>query len=372
MTWLKPLAGIRVLDLTNLPPGATATVVLADLGAEIVKVEPPAARGNPSLLFGQVGMSRGKRSITVDTRRPEGYVVLNRLAPSFDIVIENFRPGAMEERGFGYSHARAANPGIIWVAITAFGQDGPYKNHPGHDINFLAHSGLLAALHDVPWSPNTTLAIQAGGLAAVIGVQSALIERGHTGEGAFIDISLSESAGYLLTSGYDPLADEPSAFSPTLDRRQYLCADGRWVSVACLEPSTWGALVRGLGLPDLADWHDTREDPAGVEKTLEEVFATKPAMEWVSLLADNGAAVTPTNHGSQLMDDPQVKARSSVLESAGIPVPRNPVRVTTPDGREMGTALDAPHSIGDDTVDVLASAGFTPHEISELEAAGVI
>lgn len=372
MTTLKPLDGVRVLDFTTHPPGATATVLLADLGAEIVKVESPSQKGKPSILFGQVAMSRGKRSITVDTRRPEGYALLNRLAPSFDVVIENFRPGAMEERGFGYSHARAANPGIIWVSMTGFGQDGPYKDHPGHDINYLAHSGLLGALQEIPWYPNTTLAIQAGGFSAVVGVQSALLERARTNEGAFIDISLSESAGYFLTSSFNPLSDSPMAIPPSPDRRQYLCADQRWVSIACQEPKTWGALVNGLGVPELADYLQNRSDPAGTEQKLEAAFATKPAQEWISLLADNGAAVTIVNHGSQVIEDPHVKARNSVLESAGVPVPRNPVRVTTPDGREMGTALDAPHAIGDDTHDVLAAAGISADEIAQLEADGLV
>ncbi len=143
---LKPLTGIRVLDFTAFPPGGACTVMLADLGADVIRIESPAQKGKPSMVIGQMSLSRGKRSMTLDLRNSASNGILRRLAASVDIIVENARPGSMEERGFGYSHARAANPGLIWCAITGFGQTGPYAEHAGHDLSYLAHSGLLAAM----------------------------------------------------------------------------------------------------------------------------------------------------------------------------------------------------------------------------------
>jgi alpha-methylacyl-CoA racemase len=136
--------------------------------------------------------------------------ILLRLAPSFDVVVENAKPGAMEARGFGYRHAREQNPKIVWCAITGFGQTGPYAEHAGHDLSYLAHSGLLGALTpDLPWQPGLPLALQSGALAAVIGIQSALLQCARSGQGAFVDISLSEAATWMLTCGINPLSDRP-------------------------------------------------------------------------------------------------------------------------------------------------------------------
>ena len=202
MMSLKPLNGIRVLDFTAMPPGGFCTVTLADLGAEVIRVESPAQKGKTSLVIGQVALSRGKRSLTLDLRRPESNNILERLARTVDVVVENAKPGAMETRGFGYAQARAANKRIIWCAITGFGQNGPYADRGGHDVSYLAHSGLLRALSPDPlWQPGISLSLQAGALASVIGIQAALLERTCTSEGAFLDISLAEAAGWYLTCG---------------------------------------------------------------------------------------------------------------------------------------------------------------------------
>src|SRR5262249_42132511 len=155
------------------------------------------------------------------------------LVRSIDVVVENAKPGAMEARGFGYGQARTENVAVVWCSITGFGQTGPYADYAGHDLSYLAHSGLLGALtSDLPWQPDISLSLQAGALAAVVGIQGALLERARTGEGAHLDISLSEAAGWLLTCGINPLSDRPFAIPATPDRRLYECADGRWVAVA--------------------------------------------------------------------------------------------------------------------------------------------
>lgn len=370
---LNPLAGIRVLDFTAFPPGAVCTVMLADLGAEIIRVESPAQKGARSLVIGQVALSRGKRSITVDLRNPASSEILKRLAPSVDVVVENAKPGVMESRGFGYSQARAVNPKIIWCAITGFGQTGPYCDHAGHDLSYLAHSGVLGALTtNQPFHPGVQLATPIGGMAAVIGIQAALLERERSGKGSFVDTSLSESAGWLLTAGINPLSASPFMLSATPDRRLYACADERFVAVACAEPRTWNALCDGLAVPELkACLHQAIQAQSSTER-LAAIFRTRPAAEWVERLASRGAAVMLMNHASQVCDDPHVRARASIVESDGVPVPANPIRVSSSDGRQTTTATASPHAIGQDTNDVLLSVGFSESEVQQLISAGVL
>ena len=370
---LKPLDGMRVLDFTALPPGGACTVMLADLGAEVIRIESPSKKGKPSLVVGQVALSRGKRSMALDLRNPDSIDVLRRLAPTVDVVVENAMPGVMEKRGFGYTQCREANPGVIWCAITGFGQTGPYAQYAGHDLSYMAHSGLLGAISaELPWQPGMSLALQAGALSAVVAIQSALIQRGRTGEGAFIDQSLSEAASWFLTCGINPLSDSPFMLPASPDRRLYRCADGRFVAVACAEPRTWTALCEGLDLPELVPHLHKPEHADECAVRLEEKFLTAGAAEWANRLAPSGAAVTLVNHASQLLDDPQVLARETIVTAADTPVPASPVRVIDRDGASTGTDTSPPHNIGDDTADILGSAGFSSAEIAELERFQII
>jgi alpha-methylacyl-CoA racemase len=192
-----PLAGVTVLDLTRLPSGAFCTVLLADLGATVIRVELPKRRR----LDEPIGLNRVKHSVAVDLRHPRGHEVLRRLVAHADILVENERPGAMEERGFGYSHAAAEFPRLIWCSVSGYGQDGPYTQWSGHDLAFAAHSGPLSAFNpERPWNPQLILAIPIGALMANVGILAALRERDQTGAGRQLDISLSESASWLLPS----------------------------------------------------------------------------------------------------------------------------------------------------------------------------
>lgn len=369
----KPLEGVRVLDFTALPPGGFCTVVLADLGAEVIRIEPPAQKGEPSLVVRQVALSRGKRSVTLDMRNPAASEVLRRLISTIDVVVENAKPGAMEARGFGYSHARAANPKVVWCSVTGFGQTGPNAEHAGHDLSYLAHSGLLGALSSsLPWQPDIALSLQAGALAAVVGIQGALLQRARTGEGAQLDISLSEAATWLLTCGINPLSASPYAIPASPDRRLYPCGDGRFVAVASAEPRTWGALCDGLGAPELKETLHKPAEADRVAARLGEIFRTRPAAEWVARLAPAGAAVTIVNHANQLLEDPHVKARGTVVDCAGVPVPASPIRIVEPHASRSETAVAPPGKVGEATEAVLTAAGFSAAELAELASAGVI
>lgn len=370
---IKPLSGIRVLDFTALPPGGACTVMLADLGADVIRIESPAQKGRPSMVVGQVPLSRGKRSITLDQRNPAANAVLARLAASADVVIENAMPGVMEKRGFGYAQARAANSRLIWCAMTGFGQDGPNAAYAGHDLSYVAHSGMMGALSaEMPWQPATMLAIPAAAQSAVIGIQAALLQRAATGEGAFLDISLTEAIGWFLTCAINPFSDNPLMLIGSADRRVYACGDGRYVAVASAESRTWGALCDGLGLPELKDRLHKADQAAETIAALEQAFLARTASEWVEMLAPAGAAITMVNRAKEVLDDPHVKARRSIAACAGVPVPVNPVRLSSIDGGAMEMALNPPHMVGQDNEDVFAAAGFSADEIQALAADGVI
>jgi alpha-methylacyl-CoA racemase len=370
---LRPLAGLRVLDFTAMPPGGACTVMLADLGADIIRVESPSQKGKPSLVIGQVALSRGKRSMTLDMRHPSATDILMRLFATVDVVVENAKPGSMQARGFGYDQARAQNPLIIWCAITGFGQSGPYADHAGHDLSYVAHSGLLDALStELPWHPGSMLAIPAAAQAAVIAIQAALLHSKTANEGAFLDISLSEAAGWFLTCGVNALSDNPYKITASPDRRLYRCADGRFVAVASAEPRTWDALCEGMGLPELKPALHQAANAAEVEATLGATFATRPAAQWVEHLAGRGAAITIVNSASQIVDDPHVMERGSVVDCAGAKIPASPIRIQSPDGGKSGTVTSPPHKVGDDTQDILMSAGFSIEEIGSFLDSGVI
>ena len=369
---LSPLSGVRVLDFTMFPPGAVCSVMLADLGAEVIRVESPSLKGKPSTVFGQVGMSRSKKSMTLDMRHPRSSEVLLKMAPGIDVVIENAKPGSMTARGFGFPQAHEANPGLTWCAITGFGQDGPYAEHAGHDISYLAHSGLLGALGGDPsFQPAISLAVQLGAMSAVVAIQAALLERARSGEGSFLDISLSEAAGFMLTAGFNPLSANPMMIPATHDRRLYDCADGRRVAVASAEPRTWQALCEGLGLPELSGRLQDRADPA-IAHAVAAVLLTQPAAHWVETLAPTGAAITIANHGSQILSDPQVVARGAVVEVAGTPVPASPFRLSSAAGAKSQTNTAPASNVGDDTVATLLACGLSQAEIDELLAENVL
>jgi alpha-methylacyl-CoA racemase len=364
----RPLEGLHILDLTRLPPGAYCTVLLADLGADVCCVESP----NSARLGSSVGLARGKRSVGVDLRNPRGAEVLRRLARWADVLVENERPGAMDDRGFGYSHASTEMPTLIWCSISGFGQDGPYAQWSGHDVSFTAHSGLLSAINPaLPWHPQTVLSIPIGALMAVVGILGALRERDRTGKGSQLDISLSESASWLLSAEDGEINGTPRGVPVGPDRHLYECADGGWIVVAAAEPRTWSALCEELGLDDLTDALHRWDDRDAVIDRLAAIFRTKPAAEWVAQLGPR-AAVARANRGAELREDPHVEARQSLRNVGDVLVPRSPIRVRDGEGPLPPADTFPPRAVGSDTRAILGEAGFSTPEIDELLDGGAI
>lgn len=365
-----PLDGVRVVDTTRFPPGAYLTQLLAGLGADVWRVDGPG--WDPAMMGIGPGTSRGKRSVTIDLRHPRGHEVLRRLAASADVLVENEKPGAMEARGFGPALAARETPRLVWVSLTGFGQEGPYATWPGHDITYTAFSGLLTSLApELPWLPQAVLAVPLGAMMAATGVVAALLERERTGTGTHLDVSLAESATWLLSGADQEINGTPWGIPYGAERNIFECADGRWISTAAAEPKTWAALAAGLGL-EAAGERPGGDDREATLARVREIFRTRPQREWVERLGPAGAAVAPVHRGPDLKDDPHVRARGGLVEVDGVHVPALPIRFRENGAsRPTGPGSGAP-APGSHTREILQEAGLGDDEIEAYRSAGAV
>jgi alpha-methylacyl-CoA racemase len=375
-TRMGPLHDVRVLDLSRHWPGGRCTVLLADLGADVVKVEAPggdAVRSQPQTAWVNSAIHRGKRSIVLNLKQPGASDVLRRLVESADVVLESAKPGAMERMGLGYEQLSEINPRLVWCSLTAYGDGSPLADESAHELNFLAYTGMLRTMYPEPKRSHAPFAIATsmGGLMAAFGIVAALRERDRTGVGSRVDTSIADSTAWLLSDvlvgqfqGYKTLIAGSAAVST------YVCADGRLVAVSATELVTWNPLVEGLGLPHLRDRAPmSREGNDEIVAEFERAFATRTAAEWLELF-DGRAAVGPVNELADLFDDPHMVAREAIVERGGERVFANPIRISGPDGPMTYTAPGGPPAVGRDTDEVLRAAGYTDAQIGELRAAG--
>lgn len=377
-----PLARLRVLDLTRLYPGAFCTSLLADLGADVLKVEAPGAGDgmrfvNPGdFKAAHVALNRGKRSLTLNLKHEGAPDVLRRLAREADVVVESQRPGSMEAMGVGFDQLRVENPGLVWCSISGFGSGGPLASAPGHDITYLGYAGLLSQLSGgtAPPVPDIVLAVPMAALMATTGILAAVVARAHSGVGARVETSMADAAMWPLSEEVARQATAPGpGWGSFAARAVYRCADGRFVTVTATEPRSWAALCAALDLPDLAD-HVLGVDEEATTDRLAEVLAGRPAADW---LADPGFAggVGPVNDPVDLLADEHVQARASVIEVDGSDRPRvlaNPVRFDGADGLGSSWGRSPAPACGEHTDAALAAAGFAPDEVAALRDQGVI
>jgi crotonobetainyl-CoA:carnitine CoA-transferase CaiB-like acyl-CoA transferase len=386
----RPLDGVRVLDLSRLLPGGYATLLMADLGADVVKVEEPGRgdyiRWTPPLVDGESAghraLNRGKRSMTLNLKDPAGVDLLRRLAGRFDVLVESFRPGVMDRLGIGPAALAEANPRLVYCAITGYGQDGPYRDAVGHDIDYIGVAGMLG-LSGEAGGPLVVPPVQVGdlaggGMAAVIGVLAALLEREGTGRGRFVDTSmldgvvswLSVHLGNFLATGEEPARGRMRLSGAYACYGVYRCADDRHVAVGALEPKFWQALCEAMALPELAE---TQYGPPEVQEEMrgriQAAFGSKPRDEWLERLAGLEVCVAPVNSLSEAVADPQVRHRNLVAEIDGVPVgPGSPFRL---DGEQQQDLRPAP-GFGEHTAEVLAELGIGDEELADLRGRGAI
>ncbi|HVL64552.1 MAG TPA: CaiB/BaiF CoA-transferase family protein [Actinomycetota bacterium] len=388
-----PLDGVRVLDLTRLLPGGFATLLLADLGADVVKVEEPQKgdyiRWTPPLVGDvaapHIALNRNKRSLTLNLKEPRGRDLLLALAGSFDVLVESFRPGVLDRLGVGRAELAEKNPRLVYCAITGYGQDGPRAAAAGHDADYIGYGGVLGINgpeDGPPVLPGVQIGDLGGGMSAVIAILAALLRRERTGGGAVCDISmldtvvswLSIHAAEFVATRNPPLREQMHLSGRYPCYRVYPAADG-YLAVGALEPQFWSALCRALERPDFeGDAFATGERRAEVIGELEALFQTKTRSMWMETLAEVDACVAPVNDFAETFADEQVRARGMVVETELPGVGRwshvgNPIRVDDP---PASLVRRPPPELGEHTAEVLAEVGLGDSEVDELRRAGVV
>jgi crotonobetainyl-CoA:carnitine CoA-transferase CaiB-like acyl-CoA transferase len=392
------LAGLRVLDLTRLLPGGFCSLLLADFGADVIKVEdtglgdyvrwaPPhyegAEQSAGSALF--LSLNRGKRSIRVDLKSPGGKEVLLRLVRDADVLLESFRPGVLDRLGVGYERLRTENPGLVYCAITGYGQDGPNRDRPGHDINYLGLNGILGLSGEANGPPVSAAAqiadLGGGALMAVAGIMIALQERARSGEGQLVDCSMFDGslsflamlAGEMLADGSAPRRGELSLAGGIVCYRPYECADG-YVTLGALEPKFWAEFCRGVAREDLLD-HAFDPPGSAAHRALSDIFAARTREQWRAFASEHECCLEPVLDLDEALDSDQVAARDMLID---LPQPgaERPVRllgVPIKLSRTPGDPTRAPGpGLGEHTRAVLAEAGYSAEEIDALLEAGAV
>ena len=375
----RPLEGVRVLDLTRLLPGAYATLTLADLGAEVVKVEDPRggdhARQMPPIAADGTGvyftiLNRNKRSVALNLRAPESAAIVAALAARSDVVIDSFRPRTASRLGVDPGTLMRANPRLVCASITGFGRTGPYADKAAHDINYEALAGLLTLGGARPHVPGLLIGDIGAALNAAAGILAALFRRERTGRGGVVDVSIHEAAlGWMLfpsarwlVAGGDadprqlPLRGEAARYNV------FETADGRWLALGALEEKFWSAFCDRIGRPDLASLPEQPGDAqAAALESVRQVMRTRTRDEWLGQFSDIDVCLTPVYTRAEALADPHANARGVVARQSG-------TTYITPPGV---TVVPAP-SLGADTDDVLESAGIGRAARAHLRGLSVI
>ena len=368
---MTPLTGLRVLDLSRLLPGAYASMVLADLGADVVKVEQP--RGGDGMRLAppygpdgdghlHLALDRGKRSVTLDLRADGALDTVRGLVAGVDVLLDSFRPGVLEAMGLAPAALRELNPSLVHVSLVGHSSAGPDAQRAGHDITYAGAAGVLAVNGDPVGGPRPTgvqVADVCGGLWAVTAVLAGLRGRESTGQGSHTEVSLEDaalSAAVTSTASYAVDGRAPRLGGEWFNGGlagygTYRCADDRWLAVGALEPKFFAELCRGLGRPDLEPWHGDRGRQGALRDELAACFATRDRDEWLRLFAALDACVGPVNDAGEALA--AGRERGVVVDLDGVAQVLPPLLV---DGRRVRPSGPAPR-LGAATDEVLGAAG---------------
>ncbi|MDI3406934.1 CaiB/BaiF CoA transferase family protein [Streptomyces cavernicola] len=374
-----PLTGVRIVELGGVGPVPFAGMVLTGLGAEVIRVERPQAR----VSAGDTVLLRGRRSVAVDLKQPEGAAAVLRLVDSADALLEGFRPGVTERLRLGPEVCRARNPRLVYGRMTGWGQDGPLAEAPGHDINYIALTGVLHSIGAAGGDPVPPLNLigdfGGGGMLLALGVVSALLHARATGSGQVVDAAMTDGSALLLAMTHGFLAGGQwsegrgvnlfSGCAPFYTT--YRCADGEHVAVGAIEPQFYAALVRELGLADDPVCGVQSRSPETwptARQRFAEVFATRTRDAWAEHFAGTQACVTPVLSLTEAAAHPHNAARGTFLDGDGPLRPAPAPRFSATPGAAPGRLPEA----GGDTRSVLAGAGLTDAELDRLSARGVI
>ncbi len=391
----QPLSGIRVLDLSRLLPGAYASQMLADFGADVIKVEepgsgdygrymPPLGPGGMSLSF--VAINRNKRSLTLNLKAPQGREIFLQLVRHADVVLESFRPGVLERLGLGYEQLKAVQPGLVYCAISGYGQDGPYRLRAGHDLNYAGYAGLLhhnRGENGEPAMPATQLGDLAGGsFMSVIGILTALMGRNQTGEGRMVDVSMTEGVMALLpllSSTYLNTGKAPRPNRSALDGglpcyNIYETKDSKYVTLAALEPKFWHTFCTRIGHLELLPFHmpvgpGEREEAMHALRT---IFKTKTRDEWVAELGEIDACLGPVYSIEEALSDPHAQTRGVTVTNGWTDETFQTIQSFPRLSEVEQEQRYTPPLLGEHTAALLLDAGYSEAEIEQFKAEGII
>lgn len=385
MSGRGPLGGVRVLDLTRLLPGPFASLVLADLGAQVDKVEDtgpgdymrlsPPLVGDTSGLF--LALNRGKRSCCLDLKKASAQGALLRMVSGYDVLFEQFRPGVLDRLGLGHAVLLAHNPRLVVCALTGYGQDGPLAQRAGHDLNYLARAGVLGMQGPSggpPQPPGFQLADVGGGLWSVIGILAALHEREHTGQGKVVDVAMVEaSMGFAsvgfgqLAAGHAPRRGEEWLTGGLAIYGTYATRDGKYVALGALEPKFWLAFCAGAGLRSDLSALAPGPGQQALRETLRTLFASRTRAEWEEFSRQHDCCLEPVLEPDELRDDEHLRARRMFFEMDS---PWGRIQqLHTPLADRQATPSPPPR-LGEHTDAILREAGLDDGAIAALRAEG--
>ncbi len=393
-----PLEGIKIIELSRVLTGSYCTMLLGDMGAEVIKIDQPLKAGKPIWGGGRLpageekrreavynALQRNKKSIALDLGTARGQQIFYRIARDADVVLECFRPGVVSRLKVDYETIRSINPGIVYCSLSGYGQDGPYANLPGHDINYISVAGILSMIGDVGQKPVIPLNLigdfAGGSVQAALGITLALLARHKTGTGQYIDMSITDGSislisfilnryfmdGQVLSRGKTLLAGIAPMYNT------YMTGDSKYISIGCLEPELWANLCSAMGKEDLipCGW-DIDRWPAMV-KEFEAIFALKTRDEWFDILGSRNIAIARVYDLDEVVSDPQVSARKMVIsishEKFGeIRQPGIAIKLSETPGsiRSLGPLL------GEHTGEIMQRLGYSAEEIINLRGDSII